>query len=99
MMAKEQLGKRHHCFDCGCLFYDLNKPAAVCPKCGADQANAPKPTIAAESRSSRSKRSAEKDYIPMSDGDDFDDEGFDDADDLDTGDDDMGGPPEMADDD
>ena len=38
-MAKESLGKKRSCLDCGTLFYDLrrkNMSYFVCPKCGAD---------------------------------------------------------------
>ena len=35
------LGRKHTCFKCGAKFYDLKKPKALCPKCGADQAEAP----------------------------------------------------------
>ena len=38
-----KLGKRYRCYQCKTLFYDLNRDQAICPKCGADQANAPKP--------------------------------------------------------
>ena len=31
-------GVKYKCHGCACKFYDLNKPRAVCPKCGADQA-------------------------------------------------------------
>jgi uncharacterized protein (TIGR02300 family) len=40
-MPAKDLGGKHVCFKCGTRFYDLNKPAAVCPKCGADQREAP----------------------------------------------------------
>jgi len=33
------LGKRYKCYKCGTKFYDLNKPAPVCPACGEDQNN------------------------------------------------------------
>jgi len=44
-MAAKDLGTKHTCWKCGTRFYDLRKPAPVCPKCGADprQAPAPKP--------------------------------------------------------
>lgn len=35
------LGRKHLCFKCSAKFYDLKKPKALCPKCGADQADAP----------------------------------------------------------
>lgn len=35
------LGRKHSCYKCSAKFYDLKKPRVVCPKCGADQADAP----------------------------------------------------------
>lgn len=35
------LGLKYLCFKCSSKFYDLKKPKALCPKCGADQADAP----------------------------------------------------------
>jgi len=35
------LGRKHTCFKCSTKFYDLKKPVALCPKCGANQADAP----------------------------------------------------------
>ena len=34
------LGKKFSCYSCGTKFYNLGKPEAVCPKCGANQKNA-----------------------------------------------------------
>ncbi len=34
------LGKKYECFSCGTKFYDLGRPEAVCPKCGANQKDA-----------------------------------------------------------
>ncbi len=51
-MAKPELGKRHRCYSCGCAFYDLGKPAALCPRCGADQATAPKFSVPSTSKAS-----------------------------------------------
>jgi len=50
-MARD-LGNKHVCFKCGTKFYDLKKAAPVCPKCGADQRDAPvvKPASAAARR-------------------------------------------------
>ncbi len=42
-MDKSKLGKRYECFKCTTKFYDLNRPAAVCPDCGTDQAENPTP--------------------------------------------------------
>jgi len=36
-MPAKDLGTKHTCVKCGAKFYDLKKPDAVCPKCGADQ--------------------------------------------------------------
>jgi len=41
-MAKDKLGKKHVCYQCECKFYDLSRPKPICPKCGADQNEAPK---------------------------------------------------------
>jgi hypothetical protein len=35
------LGKKWTCFSCTAKFYDFTKPEAVCPKCGANQKEAP----------------------------------------------------------
>ncbi len=37
-MVKPEWGMRHVCQDCGVSYYDMNKPQAMCPKCGAKQA-------------------------------------------------------------
>jgi predicted nucleic acid-binding Zn-ribbon protein len=34
------LGKKFECYSCGTKFYNLGKPEAVCPKCGANQKEA-----------------------------------------------------------
>ena len=47
-----ELGKKHTCFQCGGKFYDLGKPEAVCPKCGANQKAAPaKPKVLKKEKS------------------------------------------------
>lgn len=45
MVARDmsKFGNKYTCFSCGAKFYDLHKPEALCPKCGADQAGAPPP--------------------------------------------------------
>ena len=35
------LGKKITCFSCSVKFYDFSKPEAICPKCGANQKEAP----------------------------------------------------------
>ena len=32
-----ELGKKYNCYSYHTKFYDLGKPAPICPKCGADQ--------------------------------------------------------------
>jgi uncharacterized protein (TIGR02300 family) len=34
--AKSMYGKKYTCPECGCKFYDLNRPQAICPKCGIE---------------------------------------------------------------
>jgi uncharacterized protein (TIGR02300 family) len=52
-MPAKDLGTKHTCFKCQTRFYDLKKTEPICPKCGADQRQAPatKPPPAAERRS------------------------------------------------
>jgi len=40
-MAAKDLGTKHTCWKCGTRFYDLRKPAPLCPKCGADARASP----------------------------------------------------------
>ena len=40
-MPAKDLGTKHTCFKCGTRFYDLKRPAPVCPKCGANQRESP----------------------------------------------------------
>jgi hypothetical protein len=35
-----ELGKKFECYSCGTKFYNLGRPEAICPKCGANQKNA-----------------------------------------------------------
>jgi hypothetical protein len=39
MAAESKYGNKFTCFACGCKFYDLHKPEAVCPRCGTNQAD------------------------------------------------------------
>jgi hypothetical protein len=36
-----KFGKKFTCWKCSTKFYDLNKPGAKCPKCGADPEDDP----------------------------------------------------------
>lgn len=40
-MPAKDLGTKYSCFKCGTKFYDMRKPAPLCPKCGADQRESP----------------------------------------------------------
>lgn len=40
MEGKKGLGTKHECFSCGAKFFDLCRPQAICPRCGADQKEA-----------------------------------------------------------
>jgi len=42
-MAKglKGMGVKHTCYSCGGKFYDLNRAEPICPKCGANQNEAP----------------------------------------------------------
>lgn len=50
-MDANRLGEKYACYQCGCKFYDMKKARPVCPKCGANQDEAP-----SETRSRRSKK-------------------------------------------
>ena len=52
-MPAKDLGNKHVCFKCATKFYDLRKPEAICPKCGADQKDSPANRPAPEPRRGR----------------------------------------------
>ena len=52
-MPAKDLGTQHVCFKCGTKFYDMRKPEAICPKCGADQKDSPANRPAPEPRRGR----------------------------------------------
>lgn len=86
-MAAKDLGTKHTCFKCQTKFYDLKKPAPVCPKCGANQNEAPKVAPATEKR----VRAAPKPVAPVEpevEVEALDDDELDDDADEDTADDD-----------
>lgn len=95
-MDAEILGTRYTCFTCGTKFYDLNRPEALCPECGADQAEAPirdfRDIVRAGKRRKKLQDAEEEEEsfasdLDDGDGDDVDDL-FDDDDDVSMGDDD-----------
>jgi uncharacterized protein (TIGR02300 family) len=67
-MPAKDLGAKHTCYQCGTRFYDLKKPAPICPKCGADQRHSPaqKSPAAGERRRAAPKPPAEPvlDVVP-----------------------------------
>jgi hypothetical protein len=73
-----RFGKKWSCYSCGTKFYDLNRDAPLCPRCGADQSDAPP----AEDPIPASRVRVEVE-VPekVADEDDEDVDGFDDLDD------------------
>jgi uncharacterized protein (TIGR02300 family) len=57
-MAELNLGTKHECYNCGTRFYDLGKPEALCPKCGANQKDADRNEGPAATPAARRKRKA-----------------------------------------
>ncbi len=41
MRDRSKLGTKYTCYDCGTKFYDLQRPEPICPRCGANQKDAP----------------------------------------------------------
>ena len=44
-MDMSKYGKKYICFKCGGKFYDLKKPEPICPRCKANQKEAPEPGL------------------------------------------------------
>jgi uncharacterized protein (TIGR02300 family) len=67
-MARD-LGTKYVCYKCGTKFYDLKKPVPACPKCGADQREAPvmKPTSTRASRAAAPAKEPEAAEVPADD--------------------------------
>ena len=64
-MARD-LGTKYVCFKCGTKFYDLKKPVPTCPKCGADQREAPtgKPATSRARAAAAAPREVEPEEVP-----------------------------------
>lgn len=60
------LGTKYACFKCEAKFYDLNRPAPVCPKCGVDQRDEPP---AARAQRKKARRLAELAAVEEADDD------------------------------
>jgi hypothetical protein len=57
----QRLGQKWTCFACAQIFYDMTKPAALCPRCGADARMAPPPVKSSAPKSKpRAKPRAKK---------------------------------------
>jgi uncharacterized protein (TIGR02300 family) len=81
-MARD-LGSKYVCYKCGTKFYDLKKPVPACPKCGADQREAPvaKPLSARAARAAAAApKEVEEPEVPATDDEEADDEEEDDKD-------------------
>ena len=75
-MARD-LGTKYVCFKCGTKFYDLKKPVPACPKCGADQREAPvaKPLSARAARAAAAApKEVEEPELPATDDEEAEDE-------------------------
>ena len=74
-MARD-LGSKYVCYKCGTKFYDLKKPAPTCPKCGADQREAPvvKPQTARQQRAAAAAKEAAEAELPAPEAEETDDE-------------------------
>jgi uncharacterized protein (TIGR02300 family) len=64
-MPAKDLGSKHTCFKCGTKFYDMKKPVAICPKCGADQRESP--ALRSPPSSEKRPRAAAKPVEPIVD--------------------------------
>jgi uncharacterized protein (TIGR02300 family) len=67
-MARD-LGTKYVCYKCGTKFYDLKKPVPACPKCGADQREAPvaKPTSGRAAKAAPPKEPEEAEAVATDD--------------------------------
>ncbi|HET9554064.1 MAG TPA: FYDLN acid domain-containing protein [Anaeromyxobacteraceae bacterium] len=90
-MPAKDLGSKHTCFKCGTKFYDMKKPVAICPKCGADQRESPalKPPAEKRSRAAAAAARPVEPLVDETDAEELEDD-LEDDDDLDdaAGDDD-----------
>jgi uncharacterized protein (TIGR02300 family) len=75
-MARD-LGSKYVCYKCGAKFYDLKKPVPACPKCGADQREAPvaKPLSARAARAAAAApKEVEEPEVPATDDEEAEDD-------------------------
>jgi hypothetical protein len=68
---RSKLGEKWTCFNCNVAFYDLGRKAKICPKCGANQAEKPKPgSTPAPKVAARRARRAARPMAPLLEEDD-----------------------------
>jgi uncharacterized protein (TIGR02300 family) len=74
-MAKD-LGTKFTCYNCEAKFYDMKKPAPICPKCGADQREMPATKTPERKRAAASKLEAveEEDTLKVPDAEEDEEE-------------------------
>ena len=72
-MARD-LGTKYVCFKCGTKFYDLKKPVPTCPKCGADQREAPSPKTTSGRARPPPPRQVEPEEAPAAEEDEAEEE-------------------------
>jgi len=58
-MPEVKLGTKHVCYSCGTRFYDLGRGKPICPKCGANQADAEAAANHLATQAARRKRKPE----------------------------------------
>lgn len=58
MAQSKDLGQKFTCFECECKFYDLGAPEPICPRCGADQREAPEGANRAPAAKKRTRKAA-----------------------------------------
>jgi len=66
-MAGKDIGNKHSCWKCGTKFYDLRKPAPICPKCGADARQSPVSKAPAPEKRGRAPREAKVEEVEVED--------------------------------
>jgi hypothetical protein len=69
------LGKKFECYNCRTKFYNLGKPEAICPKCGANQKDARSDEAPAPAPRPPRRSSVLMEPIPEESGSEFGEEG------------------------
>jgi hypothetical protein len=74
-MYESPFGKRWTCYGCSALFFDMKKKKAVCPKCGANQAENPTLHLVGAIKAKPTEEDAIVAEIELNDDDDSSTEG------------------------